>query len=72
MKLLFHFPFSKNKSDRLKSGDPRLSIQERYQTKNEYIERIRKSTENLMNSGFLLEIDSEMYVNDAMKRDIGL
>ena len=67
-----YIPFAKTKSERLKSGDPRLSIQERYQTKNEYIERLRKSSQDLINNRFLLEIDSDLYVNDAMEIDIGL
>ena len=67
-----YIPFAKTKSERLKSGDPRLSIQERYQTKNEYIERLRKSSQDLIDNRFLLEIDSDLYVNDIMKRNIGL
>ena len=67
-----YIPFAKTKSERLKSGDPRLSIQERYETKNEYIERLRKSSQDLIDNRFLLEIDSDLYVNDAIKIDIGL
>ncbi|MBT7276479.1 MAG: hypothetical protein HN886_08510, partial [Woeseiaceae bacterium] len=67
-----YIPFPRTSLERIQTGDPRLSIQERYRTKKEYIEKIRIASEALKNRRFLLEIDSNLYVNDAMQRDIGL
>jgi hypothetical protein len=67
-----YIPFPRTRLERIQTGDPRLSIQERYRTKKEYIEKIRIASEALKNRRFLLEIDSNLYVNDAMQRDIGL
>ena len=54
-----YIPFPKTKADRLASGDPRLSIEERYGNIETYSSMLRKAIDNLVRSGFLLPFDAE-------------
>jgi len=67
-----YIPFAKTQLEREKSSDPRLSIQERYKNQEEYLEKIKLASENLLKNRFLLKNDSDLYVNEAKTRDIGL
>ncbi len=49
--------FAKTKGDRLKRRDPRLSVEERYRSEGEYLDRISKAAQELVRAGFLLEGD---------------
>lgn len=57
-------PFPRTKAEREKSGDPRLSIEERYPSKGAYLTRFRAAAETLVKDGFLLPQD----VDSLMKR----
>ena len=61
--------FPRTKEERLASGDPRLSIQERYPTKEAYLNRVRAAAEALVAQRLLLVEDVERIVADAAKRD---
>ncbi len=50
-------PFPLTKQARLKSGDPRLSVEERYHDRQAYLEKIDQAARELVNSGFVLESD---------------
>jgi hypothetical protein len=50
-------PFPVNKTERENSKDPRLSIEERYKTKRDYLERITLAAQKLVQQGFLLDQD---------------
>jgi Alpha/beta hydrolase domain len=54
-----YIPFPKTKADRLASGDPRLSIEERYGDFATYSSLLEKATEVLVKSGFLLPVDAK-------------
>jgi hypothetical protein len=54
-----YIPFSKNKADRLASGDPRLSIEERYGDVETYSSLVEKAINGLVRSGFLLPLDAK-------------
>ncbi len=66
-----YIPFAKTQLERMNTGDPRLSIQERYKNKQEYIKKIKMASEDLMNKRFLLQIDSDLYIEEAKTRNIG-
>src|SRR5207302_2814091 len=51
-------PFPATAADRTASGDPRLSIEERYRSREDYLERIRDAVRDLVAEGFLLEEDT--------------
>jgi hypothetical protein len=50
-------PFAPTKSARLKTGDPRPSIEERYKGKDDYLSRLREASAVLARDRFLLESD---------------
>jgi hypothetical protein len=50
-------PFPVNKTERENLKDPRLSIEERYKTKRDYLERITAAAQKLVSAGFLLDQD---------------
>ena len=52
-------PFAKTQSERMNSGDPRLSIQERYISHDDYLMQIKDASNNLLNKRFLLNDDIE-------------
>ena len=58
-------PFAKTAAERKASGDPRLSLEERYRDHDGYVEAVRKGTERAMKEGFLLESDARRLVQEA-------
>jgi hypothetical protein len=56
-------PFPKTKADRLASGDPRLSIEERYGDIDTYTSKLKSAIDSLERSGFLLPADAKAALN---------
>jgi hypothetical protein len=52
-------PFAKTKAERLAAGDPRLSLEERYQTHAGYVAAVRAAAANAVAQGFLLQEDAD-------------
>jgi len=52
-------PFAKTKAERLATGDPRLSIEERYGNIETYTAMLQKAIDGLEQSGFLLPVDAK-------------
>src|SRR5215472_12901969 len=50
-------PFAKTAQERKQSGDPRLSIEERYGSREQYMEKFAAAARKLVQQGFLLEED---------------
>jgi hypothetical protein len=50
-------PFARTKAERLKQGDPRPSIEERYPNRQEYLEKVKAAAHRLERGGYLLESD---------------
>ncbi len=50
-------PFAKTRSDRERNGDPRLSIDERYRSRDDYLERFEAAAAKLRDARFLLPDD---------------
>jgi hypothetical protein len=50
-------PFPASKAEREKRKDPRLSIEERYPTEADYLQRITAAAQKLVEAGFLLDED---------------
>jgi hypothetical protein len=51
-------PFAKTKAERERTGDPRLSIAERYRNRDDYLDQIRSLIRRLAADGYLLEGDA--------------
>ncbi|HEX3175032.1 MAG TPA: alpha/beta hydrolase domain-containing protein [Methylomirabilota bacterium] len=52
-------PFARTGQDREAAGDPRLSIAERYRSRQDYLARVRDAARALVKDGYLLEEDVE-------------
>lgn len=62
-----YFPFAATRAERLASGDPRLSLEERYPTPDDYVRKLVSAAERLHAEGFLLQEDVERIVAKARK-----
>ena len=58
-------PFAATREERLASGDPRASIEERYASRDEYLERVRACAESLVESGYVLAEDVDVLVTQG-------
>jgi hypothetical protein len=63
-------PFARTKAERISSGDPRLSLEERYQSHEGYVEAVKKAAARAVSQGFLLQPDADMLIGQAMASDI--
>lgn len=58
-------PFAKTRADRVKHGDPRLSIEERYGDREGYVCAVQSAARRSVNARFLLDEDAERLINAA-------
>lgn len=58
-------PFAVTKAERLASGDPRLSLEERYGDRDAYTDKVRQAARHLVAQGFLLDEDVSKVVTRA-------
>lgn len=58
-------PFAKTRAERLATGDPRLSLEERYATHEGYVAAVKKAAARALRMGFLLAEDAEALVQQA-------
>jgi hypothetical protein len=54
-----YFPFAATKAERLASADPRPSLEERYQTNDDYVSQVMRAADELRNARLLLPEDVE-------------
>ncbi len=62
-------PFARTRAEREATGDPRLSIEERYESHAAYVARMEDAVRELVAAGFLLEEDAARYVDAAKARN---
>lgn len=60
-------PFARTKAERLASGDPRLSVQERYEDKADYLGQFSRAARALVEERYLLAEDAERMIAEAGK-----
>lgn len=63
-------PFAKTKAERTASGDPRLSLEERYGTHDGYVKAVTAAANSLVQDGLLLRHDADTMIAQAQKSDI--
>ncbi|MBV8770657.1 MAG: hypothetical protein JO094_17385, partial [Hyphomicrobiales bacterium] len=63
-------PFAATRTERLANGDPRLSIEERYPTKDVYVAALKKAADGLVAKRYLLPDDAKLLVERAEKEGI--
>lgn len=65
-----YIPFAKTQAERQASGDPRLSLEERYGDHAGYVARVKAATAELVRQRFLLAADADRIVKEADASDI--
>ena len=60
-------PFAKTKAERAKTGDPRLSIEERYASRAEYLKQTEDAANKLAAGRYLLPEDVQPLVTASGK-----
>ena len=63
--------FAKTKAERVSSGDPRLSIEERYPTHEAYVNAVTAAANGLAQQRLLLPEDVDAYVKRAQDSQVG-
>ena len=58
-------PFAKTTAERLASGDPRLSLEERYHTHSGYVQAVSTAAAQLVKDGYLRQADADAMVQQA-------
>ena len=58
-------PFAKTKDERLASGDPRPSLEERYQTHDGYVQALSAAARSLVKNGYLRQTDADAMIKQA-------
>jgi hypothetical protein len=65
-------PFARTRQERLDSGDPRLSIEERYPTPQAYAETVKAAADALVAKRYLLPEDAALLTDKARSEGIRL
>ena len=63
-------PFAKTKAQRLATGDPRLSLEERYGTHAGYVAAVTAAANSAFNQGYLLAADRDALIKDAADSNV--
>jgi hypothetical protein len=63
-------PFATTQADRLANGDPRKSLEERYEDHDGYVEAVARAARDLVGERFLLEEDALAFVRAAEASDV--
>jgi hypothetical protein len=58
------------KASRISTGDPRLSIEERYPTKADYVSAVGKAVDDLVRNRYLLAEDGDKFKATAASKNI--
>ncbi len=65
-------PFATTREQRMASGDPRPSLEERYRSHAGYVRAVERAASRLEHQRLLLEEDVTFFVQEAANTDIGL
>jgi hypothetical protein len=65
-----YFPFATTEEERVASGDPRKSLEERYGNHDGFVRAVRRAVGELVRERFLLEEDARTFVRAARGSDV--
>ncbi|OLC12910.1 MAG: hypothetical protein AUH29_14685 [Candidatus Rokubacteria bacterium 13_1_40CM_69_27] len=65
-----YIPFATTKAERLASGDPRKSLEERYKDHDGYVRAVEHAAKKLMHEGFLIEEDADRFISAGEASDV--
>jgi hypothetical protein len=60
-----YMPFAKTKAERMANSDPRLSLEERYGTHDNFVAKVKAAAEKLVSERYLLPDDAVRIVKQA-------
>ena len=63
-------PFAKTRAERVQTGDPRLSLEERYGNHDGYVAAVRKAAAHAIAKGFLLQADADALIALAQASNV--
>lgn len=63
-------PFARTKAERRRTGDPRLSLDERYKNRSDYIQQVSRAARILVEERYLLPEDAERMITQVKKHRI--
>ena len=63
-------PSARTKAERDATGDPRLSLEERYKNHDGYIAAVRAAAAKAVAAGFLLQPDADKLIADAASSNV--
>lgn len=63
-------PLARSKAERTASRDPRLSLEERYGTHEQYVAKVRSAVRSMLKHRFLLQEDADRLVREAEASDV--
>ena len=63
-------PFASTRAERETSGDPRLSLEERYKNHDGYVAAVRTAAAKAVSAGFLLQADADKLIADAAASNV--
>jgi hypothetical protein len=65
-----YMPFARTKAERIASGDPRLSLEERYGTHDAYVSAVKAAASKAVASRFLFAEDADKLIAQAAASDV--
>ncbi len=65
-----YMPFARTKADRMASGDPRKSLEERYKDHEGFVDAVEKAARELVHERFLLADDANTFIQAAQASDV--
>jgi hypothetical protein len=65
-----YLPFARTRAERLRTGDARLSIEERYPDHAAYVDAVARAARQLGADGFLLAEDAARFIEAAERADV--
>jgi hypothetical protein len=65
-----YFPFATSRDERLITGDPRPSLQERYGSHAGFVEAVSRAARQLVHEGFLLQVDADAAISAAQASSV--
>jgi len=63
-------PFAVTQDERLLTGDPRLSLKERYRTHGGWVSRVTRTAKNLVKQGYILPGDKARIISEAARQKL--
>ena len=65
-----YIPFAKTQTERRKTGDPRLSLEERYKDRADYVRQVSRAARILVEQRYLLPEDAERLIAEAKNTEL--